>query len=92
MKRVKRIEWNNVSLVVDVAVCSHFAGFIASVLVFIKARSLRSLTSTLTLVAINSLCSDFTSSTLLPAFASSCLTYSCGVVEEWFRSVFLGVG
>jgi len=37
----KRIVW--VSLVVDEAVCSHFAGFIA--LVFIKARSLRSLTS-----------------------------------------------
>jgi len=31
VKRVKRIEWNNVSLVVDLAaVCSHFAGFIAS--------------------------------------------------------------
>ena len=28
----------------DVAVCSHFAGFLASILVFIKDRSLRSLT------------------------------------------------
>ena len=28
----------------DVAVCSHFAGLIASMLVFVKARSLRSLT------------------------------------------------
>ena len=28
----------------DVAVCSYFAGFIASMLVFIKAHSLRSLT------------------------------------------------
>jgi len=42
-KRAKRIEW--VSLAVDVAVCSHFAGFIASMFVFLKARSLRSLTS-----------------------------------------------
>jgi len=33
-----------VSLVVDVAVCSHFAGFITSILVFLKARSLHSLT------------------------------------------------
>jgi len=42
----KRIEW--ASLVVDVAICRQFAGFIlfiASILVFIKARSLRSLTS-----------------------------------------------
>ena len=38
VKRVKIIEW--VSLVVDVVmnVCSNFAGFIASMLVFIKAR------------------------------------------------------
>ena len=35
-KRAKRIEW--VSLVVDVAVCSHFARSIASILVFLKAR------------------------------------------------------
>jgi len=42
MKRVKRIEW--VSLVVEVTVCSHFAGFIESMLVFFKASSLRSLT------------------------------------------------
>jgi len=45
MKRVKRIEW--ISLYgVDVShyVCSHFAEFIASMLVFIKARSFRSLT------------------------------------------------
>ena len=40
--KAKRIEW--VSLVVDVAVCSHFARSIASILVFLKARSLRSLT------------------------------------------------
>ena len=40
-ERAKRIEW--VSLVVDVAVCSHIEGFIARV--FSKARSLRSLTS-----------------------------------------------
>jgi len=33
-ERAERIEW--VSLVVDVAVCSHFAGFIASMLVFIN--------------------------------------------------------
>ena len=44
-KRAKRIEWGSVSSVVDVAVCSHFAGFIASILGFLKARSLRSLTS-----------------------------------------------
>ena len=47
VKRVKRIKWNGVSLVLDVAfmpACSHFAHFIASMLVFLKARSLRSLT------------------------------------------------
>ena len=38
MKRVKRIEWNNVSLVVDVAVCIYFAGFIARF--FVKAHLL----------------------------------------------------
>jgi len=42
MKRVERFEW--VSLVVDVAVCSNLARFIAVLLVFIKARWLRSLT------------------------------------------------
>jgi len=40
-ERVKRIKW--VSLVVDVAVYSHFADFIASMLVFFKARSLTSI-------------------------------------------------
>jgi len=43
-KRTKRIRIEWVSLVVDVAVCCHFARFIASILVFLKARSLRSLT------------------------------------------------
>jgi len=44
-ERIKRIEW--VNLVVDVALpyAVIFAGFIASMLVFIKARSLRSRTS-----------------------------------------------
>ena len=37
MKRAKRIGWNNVSLIVDVTVCSHFAHFIARMLVLIKA-------------------------------------------------------
>ena len=41
-QRTKRAKTN--SLVVGVAVCSHFAGCNASILVFIKARSLRSLT------------------------------------------------
>jgi len=39
VKRVKRIEWNKVSLVVDVAVCSHFAGFIARARLARFARS-----------------------------------------------------
>ena len=39
-KRAKRIEWNNVSLVVDVAVCSHFARSPASMLVFLKLAHL----------------------------------------------------
>jgi len=45
-ERVKRIEWNNVSLkwMWQQYVGSNFAGLIASILVFIKARSLRSLT------------------------------------------------
>jgi len=38
-ERAKRI--GLVSFVVDVAVCSHFAHFIASILVFLKASSLR---------------------------------------------------
>jgi len=45
-ERAKRIEL--ISLVVGVTIFSHFAGLIASILVFIhssKARSLRSLTS-----------------------------------------------
>jgi len=34
-KRTKRIEWNKFSSVVDVADCSYFAGFIASMIVFL---------------------------------------------------------
>jgi len=63
-ERVKIIEW--VSLVVDVGGCSHFAGFIASMLVFLEARSLRSLT----LIASRT-CSRFPGDDLLVATSKS---------------------
>jgi len=56
-KRAKRIGW--VSLVVGVAVCSHFAHFIAQV--FHKARSLRSLTSSVGNFAARTIIASVTS-------------------------------